>query len=112
MHNVEHLLILTSTITGCASISAFASVVDIPAIVLKFFAKMAGIKKYKSIIKKNRKIHDKIVFLPKPKLNKIEVLTSKPLTNSNISHHELISINNVLKEYDEIKEKIRSSSKK
>ena len=65
MHNVEHSLILTSTITGCASIFAFASVVGIPAIVLKIFAMMAGTKKYKSIIKKNRKIHDKIVFLAK-----------------------------------------------
>ena len=37
----------------------------------------ARIKKYKSIIKKKRKKHDKIIFLGKCKLNKIEVLIPK-----------------------------------
>ena len=40
----------------------------------------AGIKKYKSIIKKKKKKHDKIVLLAKSKLNGIEVLISKALT--------------------------------
>ena len=63
----EHFLILASTITGCVSISAFASLVGIPigitssAIGLKICAITAGIKKYKSIIKKKKKKHDKIV---------------------------------------------------
>ena len=49
-------------------------------------------------------MHDKIVLLAKPKLNSIEVLISKALIDSNISHDEFILINNVLKEYDDIKE--------
>ena len=55
---VEHLLTLASTITGCVSISAFASLVHVPvgnrssAIEIKVCAITAGIKKYKSIKKK------------------------------------------------------------
>ena len=52
--------------------------------------------------------HDKIVLLAKSKLNSIEVLISKALTNSVISHDEFVLINNVLKEYEEIKEEIKN----
>ena len=47
------------------------------AIGLKIFAVTAWIKKYKLIIKKQKKNHDKIVLLAKSKLNSIEVLISK-----------------------------------
>ena len=63
----------------------------------------AGIKKYKLIIKKKRKRHDKIVLLAKSKLNSTEVLISKALIDSNISHDEFVLINNELKEFYEIK---------
>ena len=36
----------------------------------------------------------------------MEVLTSKPLIDSNIIHDEFVLIINVLKEYEEIKEEI------
>ena len=39
-------------------------------------------------------------MLTKSKSNSIEVLTSKALTDSNISHDEFVLINNALKEYD------------
>ena len=61
LNYIEHFPILASTITGCVSISAFASLIGIPigitssAIGLKICAITAGIKKYKSIIKKKRK---------------------------------------------------------
>ena len=57
---MEHFLILSSTITGCISISDFASLIGISiettsyAIGLKICAKTARIKKFKSIIKKKR----------------------------------------------------------
>ena len=63
---------------------------------LKLCAITAGIKKYKSIIKKKEKKHDKIVLLAKSKVNGI-VLISKALIDSNISHDAFILINNVLK---------------
>ena len=91
-------------------ISAFASLAGIligitsSAIGLKICAIAAGIKKYKSIIKKKKKKHDKIVLLAKSKLNSIEVLVSKALIDSVISHGEFVLINNVIKEYNKIKE--------
>ena len=45
-------------------------------------------------------------FLAKSKLNKIEVLAPNSLIDSVISHDEFVLINNVLKEYNEMKEEI------
>ena len=90
---LEHFLILASATTGCISISAFASLLGIPigirssAIGLNICAIAAGIKKYKSIIKRKKKKHDNIdSILTKSKLNSIVVLISKVLIDSNISH--------------------------
>ena len=74
MNYIEHLLILVSTNTECVSISAFASVVTIlvgiatSAVGLKISVITGGIKKNKSIIKKKKKKHDKIVLLAKSRL--------------------------------------------
>ena len=118
LNYIEHSLIVISTITGCVSISAFVSLVCIPigimssAIGLKMCAIAAGIKRYDSIIKKKTKKHDKIVLLAKSKLNGIEVLISKALIDSNISHDEFILINNVLKGFYDMKEEIKNSNDK
>ena len=117
LNYIDHLLIVISTITGCVSISAFSSLVGVPIAItsspigLKICVKTAGIKKYKSIIKKKKK-DDKIVLLTKSKLNSIEVLISKTLIDSNISHDELVLINNVLKECYDTKEETQNSSNK
>ena len=47
-------------------------------------------------------------MLAKSKLNSIEVLISKALIYSLISHDEFILINNLLKEYNEMKEEIKN----
>ena len=92
MNYIGHSLIVISTITGCVSISAFASLVGIPigitssTIGFKICVITAGIKRYKSINKKKKKKHDKIILLSKSKLNSLEVLISKALIDSNISH--------------------------
>ena len=44
--------------------------------------------------------HDKMALLGKAKLNNIEILISKVLVDSNISHDDFLKINNVLKECD------------
>ena len=112
LNYVENLLTLASTVTGCVSVSAFASLVRDPvgivssAIGIKICAVTAGIKKYKSIIKKKKKKNDKIVLLGKDKLNTIEVRISKSLIDSYISHDKFFSINNILREYYEMKEEI------
>ena len=58
-------------------------------------------------MKKKKKKHDKIVLLARSKLHSIEVLISKALINSVISHDEFVLINNVLKECNEMKEEIK-----
>ena len=99
LNYIEHFLILASTITGCIFISALASLVSIPiwiissAIGLKICAITAGIKQYKSIIKKKKKKHEKIVLLAETKLNSIEVLISKALINLYINHDESVLVN-------------------
>ena len=58
---VEHLLILVSIVTGCVSISAFASLVCVSvgiassAVGIKICAITVGVEKYKSIIKKKKR---------------------------------------------------------
>ena len=82
LNYIEHFVILGSTVTRCVSISAFVSLVGIPIgvmssiIRLKICAITAGIKKYKLIIKKKKKKHNKILST-KSKLNSTEVLISK-----------------------------------
>ena len=68
LNYIENFLILASAVTGCISLSAFSSLLGIligitsSAIGLKMCAIAAGIKKYKSIIKKKRKKHEKKVL--------------------------------------------------
>ena len=115
LNYVQNLLILSSAITGCVSTSAFASLVCIPVgitssgIGIQICAVIVGIKKYKSIIKEKYNKHEKIVLLGTYQLRTVEVLISKAFTDSYISHDEFVSINNVLREYDEIKKEIKNT---
>ena len=61
---------------------------------------------HKLVIKKKKKKHNQILLLAKSRLNstKSKPLISKALIDSNISNDEFVLINNVLKEYKEIKE--------
>ena len=67
---------------------------------------MQELKSISQQLKKKR--HDKIALLAKSKLNSIEVLISKVLIASVISHEGMVLVNNVLKEYDDMKEKIKT----
>ena len=110
LNYIKHFLILASVITGCVSISAFASSVGIPigitssAIGLKICAIVPGIKKYKSVIKNKKKKHNKIVLLAKSKLNSIDVFISNAVIDSVISHDEFVR--------NEMKEEIKNSNNK
>ena len=50
----------------------------------------------------------KIVLLGKDKVNTIEILISQSLIDSYISHDEFVSVNNVLREYNEMKKEKKS----
>ena len=112
LNYIEHSLIAISTITG--TISAFASLVQIPIRItgfttgLKICVITAAIKNYNSIIKKMRKKYQKTVLLAKSKLNKIEFSISKVLIDSNIIHDKFFLMNNVLKEFYDMKEEIKN----
>ena len=75
---------------------------------LKIRVITAEIEKYKSIIKKKKR--DKIILFAKSKLNTIEGLI-KTITDSNISHDKFVLINNVQKEFHDMKEEIKHSNK-
>ena len=106
LNYIEQFLILVSAVAGCISISVFASLIGVPigimssAIGLKVCAITAGIKKYKAIIKKKKKDHDKVVLLAKTKSNSIVALIFKVLMESDITHDEFVIVNNLFKEYD------------
>ena len=68
---------------------------------------MQELKSISQKIKKKKK-RDKIVLLAKFKLNSIEVLISKALIDSNISHDEFVLIINVLKELYDMREEIKN----
>ena len=108
LNYIDHSLIAISTITGCVFISDFASFVGIcirstsSANGLKICVLTAGFKMYKSMVKKKRKKQDKVVLLAKSKLNSIV-----SLNDSNISLDEFVLINNVLKEFYDMKEEIK-----
>ena len=96
LNDTEHQLTLIYTVNGCVSISAFAFTgiqreITSLAIELKLCVINPGIKKYKPIIKKENKKHDKIVLLAKSILNSAKVFSSKALI------HEFLLTNDVLK---------------
>ena len=55
------------------------------------------------MIKNKKKNHDKIVLLGKDKINIFEVIIFKSLINSYVSHNEFVLVNNVLREFNEMK---------
>ena len=98
---IELLLILISTVTWYISIADVASLVDIYigiasyAKQLKLCVIFAGIIKYRTIIMKKKRKHDKILSLRKSKLSIVEILISKNLIHSDINHDNFFLINDV-----------------
>ena len=89
---IEHLLILTSKVTGCYC---------------EFYSNNKNLcnnfENYKVQVMKKK--HDKIALLTKTKLNSVKAWISKALIHSHIRHNEFVSINDVLKEYVDINQK-------
>ena len=95
------MLIPASPVTGYIWISAFASSVAIPAVIvfccrIKNLCNHCRNSKVKSIAMKKKK-HDKIVLSGKDKSNATEVLISEALMDSYIILDKFVSINNVLR---------------
>ena len=107
LNYIEHLLILASTVNEYVSITTITSLVYNPVGIASLAgetnicAVTAVIKKCISMIKKMK--HDKILLLANDKLNAIEILSSKVLIYSSISHNKFVSVKNVLQEYEDMK---------
>ena len=90
----EHFLAFVSAMSGCVSVSAFASLVGVCGSIAssaegwKICTLTTVVKKYSSIIMKKRKKHNKIVLLVKTKSNAVEVLIAKALKKS-CSYHDI-----------------------
>ena len=100
----KYILIFISPVSGCASISAFALLVENTVgirnfeIGLKICATTAAPKKYKLIIEKKRKKYNHLALLAKTKTNTIEILVSKALSDSYINREEFVFVNKKMKE--------------
>ena len=111
----ELFLVSIFVVSRCVLISSFFSLVCIHVDIassevgLKICVITAGIEKYKSITKKKAKKHDNIVLLAKIKLNTIKVLIPKALIDSYMTKDDFVSVNNVLRKYNEIKEENQKS---
>ena len=60
------------------------------AVGLRIFATTAAIEKCRSIIKKKKKKHYRLVLLAKTKLNSIEILIPKTLTDHILAMYSLL----------------------
>ena len=60
---------------------------------------------------KNRQKQDKIALVVNIKLNTIKILISKVFIDSHISHYGFLSVNTILKEYNDINEAIKYQKK-
>ena len=99
------MIILVSTVTGCVCVRVGISS---SAVGMKICTITVGIKKFKSVIRKKKKKHNRIVLLGKSKLDTIAVLLSKALIDSYIKHDEFGSVDSMLREYNETKEVMKS----
>ena len=97
------LWVFSYALLACVSVGITSSAVG-----LKICALTTAIKMQESIIKKKRRKHDKIVLLAKTKLSAIKVLIFNALLDSNFNHDEFVPVNNVLREYNEVREEIES----
>ena len=95
---LDKIFITLSASFGTLSIASYASVVGTPAgvagssLTLIFTIGTGLSKSLLKLTKKRKKKHNKIIVLPKHKLNMIDTLLSSTLNDSEISHEEFIII--------------------
>ena len=93
-------LIILSVTGGSISIASFATIIGAPvglasaSFSLVLFISTGIIKKLSKTTRSKKKKHNKIVMLPRSKLNSIEKKISEELINSEINHEEFMTIIN------------------
>ena len=94
----DKLFITLSASFGTLSIVSHATVVGIPvgiagaSLTVIFTVTTGVVKKLLNIIRKKKKKHNKIITLARNKLNIIETLISRALTDFDVSHEEFSKI--------------------
>ena len=106
---LDKIFIALSASFSTISIASYASVVGTPAgiagssLTLIFTIGTGISKSLLNVTKKRKKKHNKIIALPKYKLNTIDKLLSSALNDSEISHEEFTNIINEANIYENIK---------
>ena len=99
---------------GTLSIVSHATIVGIPvgiagaSFTLIFTVTTGVVKKLLNITRKKKKKHNKIITLAKSKLNIIETLISRALTDFDISHEKFSKNFYEKNNYEQIRDNIRS----
>ena len=112
---VEILIILSATSGGVSNISSTSIVRALVGITTACFTLILSIAKgiikiLLKITRNKKKMHDNILMLAKSKLNSIEILISKALSDMKINHEEFIMILNEKCKYDKMKYKITNEN--
>ena len=109
----DKLFITLSASFGNLSIVSHATIVGIPvgiagtSLTLIFTITTGVVKKLLNITRKKKKKHNKIIALARSKLNIIETLISRALTDFDISHEEFSKIIYEKNNYEQIRDNIR-----
>ena len=115
---VDTGLIITTVISGSASIATISSGVAIPiGIVLTGTSLLLSIattvtRKSLNAIRVKQKKHDQIILLAQTKLESIQDIISKAVTDGNISDLEFERILSELDRYRTLKQEVRNKAKK
>ena len=110
----DKVFITLSASFGTLSIASYATVVGIPAgivgasLTLIFTITTGVVKTFLNITRKKKKKHNKIITLPRSKLNIIENLISQALIDFEITHEEFSKIIYEKYNYEQIIDNIRS----
>ena len=112
---LDKIFITLSASFGTLNIASQATVIGIPAGITGasltlIFTKGTGIKKSMlRVTQKRKKKHNKIIELPKNKLNTVDTLLSSARNDSEISHEEFSNIITGKNIYEFIKENIKNT---
>ena len=110
----DKLFITLSPSFGTLSIASHAAIVGIPvgipgaSLTLIFTVTTGVVKKLLNITRKKKKKHNKIIALARSKLNIIETLISRTLTDFDISHEEFSKIIYEKNNYEQIRDNIKN----
>ena len=110
----DKLFITLSASFGTLSIASHATIVGIPvgiagaSLTLIFTVTTGVVKKLLNITRKKKKKHNKIIALARSKLNIIETLITRVLTNFDMSHEEVSKIIYEQNNYEQIRDNIRT----